>query len=72
MRLRKPEHFQIFKGKRIKVKLFQKIQGLKTATGNIIKSNKEGVSLKIVNTNNCIQIPFSHISKANLEPEIKI
>jgi len=72
MKLKKPEHFKIFKGKRIKVKFLQKIQGYKNATGDIVKCSEKGISLNIKNTREGLQIPFSYISNANLEPEIKI
>ena len=72
MKLNKQEHFKIFKGKRIKVKLLQKIQGYKIATGNIVTYSENGISLKMENKSKNLHIPFSNISKANLEPEIKI
>jgi len=68
--LKKPEHFKIFKGKRIKIKLKQKIQGISTALGEISDSSLEGINLNIENINKTIIIPFSLISKANLEPLI--
>jgi len=72
MKLNKPEHFMLFKGKRIKVKLLQKIQGYKIAIGNIVKCSDRGISLNIENKREGLKIPFSYISNANLEPEIKI
>ena len=72
MKLNKPEHFKIFKGKRIKVKLQQNIKGYKIVTGIIAKCSREGINLKMRNIRESLKIPFSYISKANLEPEIKI
>ena len=72
MKLNKPEHFKIFKGKRINVKLLKKFQGYNIATGNIVKYSKKGISLKRGYKSENFNIPFSCISKANFEPEIKI
>ena len=72
MKLNKPEHFKTFKGKRIKVKLLQKINGYKIATGNIFKCSEKGIHLKNGNTKEDLNIPFSYISEANLEPKLKI
>jgi len=72
MKLYKPEHFKIFRGKRIKVKFLERIQGFKTATGKILKCTENGIRLKIFSSREDIHIPFSKIHKANLEPEINI
>ena len=69
MQLLKPEHFRIFKGKRIKVEFLKKFQGYKFATGNIINCYEDGIKLKMFNPIGGLHIPFSKISKANLEPE---
>ena len=70
--LKFPKHFNIYKGKRIKVKLKQKIQGIKIAFGKVKEIYQDGIILKIENANKTIIIPFSLISKANLEPLIYI
>ena len=72
MKLNKPEHFQIFKGKKIKVKLHHEFKGIKIASGNISSCTGKGINLELVNSREDIHIPFSKICKANLEPEIMI
>ena len=71
-KLDKPEHFEIFKGKRIKVKLLQKMDGTKNLIGNIEECHEKGILLKTTNKNKELLIPFSQITKANLEPELNI
>lgn len=70
--LKKPEHFKIFMGKRIKVILQKKIQGFKIVIGNIEKCSEEGITMKIENIRKILDIPFRQIDRANLEPDIKI
>tara|TARA_B100000700_G_scaffold253262_1_gene285014 strand:+ start:275 stop:742 length:468 start_codon:yes stop_codon:yes gene_type:complete len=72
MKLSKPEHYRIFRGKRIKIELLKEFQGYKFATGNIDNCFEDGIKLKMDNLKDSIHIPFSVISKANLEPEFTI
>ena len=69
--LKTPDHFKSSTGKRIKVHLQKKIEGLMTLTGDLQKCNEETICiLPDTNSSNMI-IPYSLISKANLEPLIK-
>jgi len=70
-KLKTPDHFKFSIGKRIKVHLQKKIKGLLTVTGDLQKCNEETICiLPDTNGSNMI-IPYSLISRANLEPLLK-
>ena len=70
-KLKTPDHFKSSIGKRIKVHLQKKIEGLMTVTGDLQKCDEETIwILPDTNGSNMI-IPYSLISRANLEPLLK-
>ena len=62
------EHFKSFVGQRIKIRLQQKIQGVKNAVGNLEACSEEEIRLILETDGSELVIPFSQITKANLEP----
>ena len=70
-KLKTPDHFKSFTGKRIKVHLEQKIEGLMTVTGDLQKCNEETICIQPDTNGSDIIIPYSFISRANLEPLLK-
>ena len=71
-KLKTPDHFKSSTGKRIKVQLNKKIEGLKTVIGDLQKCDDSAICiLKDTNGPDMI-IPYSLISRANLEPLLKL
>jgi len=67
-KLKTPEQFKDFKGQRIKVRLQQKIQGIKNAVGMLEECSKDEIRLILETDGSELVIPLSQITKANLEP----
>ena len=71
-KLKTPDHFKSSTGKRIRVHLQKKIEGLLTVTGDLQKCDEETICI-LADTNSLkMIIPYSLISKANLEPLLKL
>ena len=71
-KLKTPDHFKSSTGKRIKVHLNKKFEGLKTVIGDLQKCDDSAICiLKDTNGPDMI-IPYSLISRANLEPLLKL
>ena len=70
-KLKTPDHFKSSTGKRIKVHLQKKIEGLMTVTGNIQKCDEETICILPDTNDSDMIIPYSLISRANLEPLLK-
>ena len=71
-KLKTPDHFKSSTGKRIKVHLNKKFEGLKTVIGDLQKCDDSVICiLKDTNGPDMI-IPYSLISRANLEPLLKL
>ncbi len=70
-KLKTPEHFKSSTGKRIKVQLQKKIEGLMTVTGDLQKCDEETICILPDTNSSDIIIPYSLISRANLEPLLK-
>ncbi len=70
-KLKKPDHFKSSTGKRIKVKLQKKIEGYMTVIGDLQKCNEESICIILDKNGSDIIIPYSLISRANLEPLLK-
>ena len=70
-RLKTAEHYQTFTGKRIRVRLHQKIHGVKDVVGKLEESTEQEIRLILESDGSELVIPYSLISKANLEPELK-
>ena len=70
-KLKTPDHFKSSTGKRIKVHLQKKIEGLMTVTGDLQKSDEETICILPDTKGSDMIIPYSLISRANLEPLLK-
>ena len=71
IKLKTPDHFKSSTGKRIKVHLQEKIEGLMTVTGDLQECNKETICILPDKNGSDMIIPYSVISRANLEPLLK-
>ena len=70
-KLKTPDHFKSSTGKRVKIHLQKKIEGLMTVTGDLQKCDEETICI-IPDTNGSdMIIPYSLIARANLEPLLK-
>ena len=69
--LKTPDQFKSSTGKRIKVHLQKNIEGLITVTGNLQKCDEDTICILPDTNGSDIIIPYSFISKANLEPLLK-
>jgi ribosome maturation factor RimP len=66
--LTKPEHFQRFLGRRVRVRTEEAIEGQRNFTGTIAAAGDAGVSLDA--ESGLVEIPFSGIRRSNLVPEL--
>ena len=71
-KLKTPDHFKSSTGKRIKVHLNKKIEGLKTVTGDLQKCDDSTICILQDTNGPDMIIPYSLISRANLEPLLKL
>ena len=65
------DHFKSSTGKRIRIHLQKKIEGLITVTGDLQKCDEETICILPDTNGSDIIIPYSLISRANLEPLLK-
>ena len=70
-KLKTPDQFKTSTGKRVKVHLQKKIEGLMTVTGDLQKCDEETICLLPDTNGSDMIIPYSLISRANLEPLLK-
>ena len=70
-KLKTPDHFKSSTGKRIKVQLQKKIEGTMTVTGDLQKCDEESICILSDLNGSDMIIPYSLISRANLEPLLK-
>ena len=71
-KLKTPDHFKSSTGKRIKVHLNKKIEGLKTVIGYLHKCDDSTIHILRDTNGPAMIIPYSLISRANLEPLLKL
>ena len=71
-KLKTPDHFKSSTGKRIKVHLNKTIEGLKTVTGDLQKCDDLTICILQDTNGPDMIIPYSLISRANLEPLLKL
>ena len=71
-KLKTLDHFKSSTGKRIKVHLNKKIEGLKTVTGDLQKCDDSTICILQDTRGRDMIIPYSLISRANLEPLLKL
>ena len=67
-KLKTAEQFKAFKGQRIKLRLQQKIRGIKNTVGKLEDCIEEEIYLTMEIDGSELVIPISQITKANLEP----
>ena len=70
-KLKTPDHFKSSIGKRIKVLFQKKIEGLMTVTGDLKKCDEETICILTDTDDSDMIIPYSLITRANLEPLLK-
>ena len=70
-KLKTPDHFRSYTGKRIKVHLQKKIEGLMAVTGDLQKCDEETICILPDTKGSDMIIPYSLISRANIEPLLK-
>jgi len=70
-KLKTPDHFKSSTGKRIKIHLQKKIEGLMTLTGDLQKCDEETICILPDTNGSDLIIPYSLIARANLEPLLK-
>jgi len=70
-KLKTPDHFKSYTGKRIKIHLQKKIEGLMTVTGDLQNCDEETICILPDKNDSDMIIPYSLISSANLEPLLK-
>ena len=70
-RIKTAEHYQTFTGKRIRVRLHQKLNGLKDVVGKLEASTDQEIRMKLESNGSELVIPYSFITKASLEPDLK-
>jgi len=70
-KLKTPDHFKTYTGKRIKVHLHKNIEGLRTVIGDLKKCDETTICILPDTIESDIIIPYSLISRANLEPLLK-
>ena len=71
-KLKTPDHFKSSTGKRVKVHLNKKIEGLKTVIGDLQKCDDLTICILQDTNEPDMIIPYSLISRANLEPLLKL
>ena len=71
-KLKTPDHFKSSTGKRVKVHLNKKIEGLKTVIGDLQKCDDLTICILQDTNGPDMIIPYSLISRANLEPLLKL
>ena len=70
--LNTPDHFKSSTGKRIKVHLKKEFEGLKTVIGDLQKCDNLTICILQDTNGPDMIIPYSLISRANLEPLLKL
>ena len=65
--LTKPEHFDRFKGRRVRVRTREAIEGQRSFTGTLTGADEDGVRIKADERE--VEIPHSRIRRSNLIPE---
>jgi ribosome maturation factor RimP len=65
--LTKPEHFRRFRGRRVKVRTREELEGRQNFTGTIADADAEGVSVDLGDRS--VTIPHERIRRSNLVPD---
>ncbi len=67
--LTKPEHFQRFLGKHVKIKLVSGLNGRRNFSGELLSVTHDQVQIKA--DDEIFSLPMADIDKANLVPELR-
>jgi len=67
--LEKPEHYEFFKGRLVKVVLREPVGGRREATGYVEEVREGIITIREKEKGEELHIPFSAIAKGRLEPE---
>jgi ribosome maturation factor RimP len=65
--LTKPEHFQRFLGRRVRVKTSEELQGRRSFTGRLAEADQDHVSVDA--PDGTVSIPLAAVRRSNLLPE---
>jgi ribosome maturation factor RimP len=66
--LTKPEHFRRFRGRRVRVRTRESIEGRRNFTGTIADADERAV--RVEDSDDVFEIPLSGIHRSNLVPEL--
>jgi ribosome maturation factor RimP len=66
--LTKPEHFRRFRGRRVRVRTQEAIEGRRNFTGTLADADERVV--RVEESGNAVEIPLSGIRRSNLVPEL--
>jgi ribosome maturation factor RimP len=67
--LTKPEHFRRFRGRRVRVRTREALEGRRNFTGTIADADADAVSVEL--GDRAVTIPHERIRRSNLVPELK-
>jgi ribosome maturation factor RimP len=67
--LTKPEHFRRFRGRKVKVRTREELEGRRNFTGTIADADASGVSVDLGDRS--VTIPHERIRRSNLVPDLK-
>jgi ribosome maturation factor RimP len=67
--LTKPEHFRRFRGRRVKVRTREAMEGRRNFTGKIAGADASGVSVDL--GDHSVTIPHERIRRSNLVPDLE-
>jgi ribosome maturation factor RimP len=68
--LTKPEHFERYVGREVKVRVSESIDGRRNFTGAIERVNETSFVLKLLEEGAEVELPFSSVTRANLKEDI--
>jgi ribosome maturation factor RimP len=66
--LTKPEHFRRFRGRRVRVRTEEALEGRRNFTGTIAGADDRGVEVEL--PEGAVTIPHERIRRSNLVPEV--
>ena len=67
--LTKPEHFRRFRGRRVRVRTREELEGRRNFTGTIADADATAISVDLGDRS--VTIPLERIRRSNLVPELK-
>ena len=67
--LTKPEHFERYVGREVRVRVAERIEGRRNFTGTILRTMETGIVLKPSGGAE-VEVPFGSVTRANLKEDI--